>query len=213
MIEETAEVIGIGQIIWGGCRESVPTLEKFDFVFTNPHFNIGYPYTGYTDKREDYESFTGEWVETCWNACRGGLSLHGPDCLAEAYLIHARRLKPINLKAEFGAKWQIGLDEAARRRWADPWNDVVRCKYGHLYPVNGDQLGAATDRPGVIVRKLRAIDGVDIFQDAEDGANAVFHFAKLRFIARVMKPKSIRKLSSAQRFALAQGRLRNKPLD
>ena len=28
-----------------------------------------------------------------------------------------------------------------------------------------------------------------------------------------MKPKSIRELSSAQRFALAQGRLRNKPLD
>ena len=82
-----------------------------------------------------------------------------------------------------------------------PWSYTVRCKYEHLYPVEVDHPGAATDRSGLIVRELRATDGVDIFQDGEDGANVVFHLAKLRFIARVMKPKSIRKLSSAQWFA------------
>jgi len=119
----------------------------------------------------------------------------------------------IDLKAEFGGKWQIGLDEAARGRWADPWNYVVRCRYGHLYPVDGDRIGAATDRAGAIVRKLRTIDGVDVFQDGEDGANVVFHRAKLRYIARVMKPRSARQLSPAQRSALAQGRLRKNPLE
>lgn len=119
----------------------------------------------------------------------------------------------INLKAEFGGKWQIGLDEAARGRWADPWNYVVRCRYGHLYPVDGDRIGAATDRAGAIVRKLRTIDGVDVFQDGEDGANVVFHRAKLRYIARVMRPRSVRQLSPAQRSALAQGRLRKNPLE
>lgn len=119
----------------------------------------------------------------------------------------------IDLKAEFGGKWQIGLDEAARGRWADPWNYVVRCRFGHLYPVDGDRIGAATDRAGAIVRKLRLIDGVDVFQDGEDGANVVFHRAKLRYIARVMKPRSARQLSPAQRSALAQGRLRKNPLE
>ena len=122
-------------------------------------------------------------------------------------------MNPINLKAEFGNRWQIGLDEAARGRWADPWNYTIRCKHGHLYPVDGDRIGAATDRAGAIVRKLRAIDGVEVFQDGEDGANAVFNRAKLRFIARVMKPRSARQLSPAQRAALAQGRLRKNPLE
>jgi hypothetical protein len=122
-------------------------------------------------------------------------------------------MNPIDLKAEFGRKWQIGLDEAARGRWADPWNFIVRCKHGHLYPVDGDRIGAATDRAGAIVRKLRAIDGVEVFQDGEDGANVVFHRAKLRFIARVMKPRLVRQLSPAQRAALAEGRLRKNPLE
>jgi hypothetical protein len=122
-------------------------------------------------------------------------------------------MKPIDLKAEFGGKWQIGLDEAARGRWADPWNYIVPCRHGHLYPVDGDRIGAATNRAGAIVRKLRAIDGVDVFQDGEDGANVVFHRAKVRFIARVMKPRTARQLSSAQRAALAQGRLRKNPLE
>lgn len=122
-------------------------------------------------------------------------------------------MTPIDLKAEFGGKWQIGLDEAACGRWADPWNYIVRCKHGHLYPVDGDRIGAATDRAGAIVRKLRAIDGVEVFQDGEDGANAVFDRAKLRFIQRVMKPRPARQLSPAQRAALAQGRLRKNPLE
>jgi hypothetical protein len=122
-------------------------------------------------------------------------------------------MKPIDLKAEFGGKWQIGLDEAASGRWADPWNYIVPCRHGHLYPVDGDRIGAATHRAGAIVRKLRGIDGVDVFQDGEDGANVVFHRAKLRFIARVMKPRTTRQLSPEQRAALAQGRLRKNPLE
>ena len=38
-----------------------------------------------------------------------------------------------------------GLDEAANGRWADPWNYIVRCRYGHLYPVDGNRIG--TPRP------------------------------------------------------------------
>ena len=138
---------------------------------------------------------------------------HDPNAHVPAEVLGGGHMNPINLKAEFGNKWQIGLDEAANGRWADPWNYIVRCRYGHLYPVDGDRIGAATNRAGVIVRKLAAIEGVDIFQDGEDGANVVFHRANLRFIARVMKPRSVRKLSPAQRVALAQGRLQKNPLE
>jgi hypothetical protein len=122
-------------------------------------------------------------------------------------------MRPIDLRAEFGDKWRIELDESAKGRWADPWNYVVPCRHGHLYPVGGDFLGAATNRSGAIVRKLREIEGVELVADGEDGANVTFHRARLRFIQRVMRPRSVRRLSPAQRAALAQGRLRKNPLE
>ena len=122
-------------------------------------------------------------------------------------------MNPINLKTEFGDKWQIGLDEAANGRSDDPWNYIVRCRYGHLYPVDGGRIGAATDCTGVALRKLAAIVGVDLFQDGEGGPNVVFPLAKLRYIARVMKPKSVRQPSPAQGATSAPGRLPENPLD
>ena len=122
-------------------------------------------------------------------------------------------MNPINLKAEFGRKWQIGLDEAANGRSDDPWNYIVRCRYGHLYPVDGDRIGAATDCTGVTLRKLAAIGGVDLFHDGEGGTNVVFPLAKLRYIARVMEPKSVRQPSPAQGATSAPGRLPENPLE
>ena len=72
-------------------------------------------------------------------------------------------MNPINLKTEFGDKWQIGLDEAANGRSDDPWNYVVRCRYGHLYPVDEGRIGAATDCTGVTLQKLAAMGGACIF--------------------------------------------------
>ena len=82
-------------------------------------------------------------------------------------------MNPINLKAEFGRKWQIGLDEAANGRSDDPWNYVVRCRYGHLYPVDEGRIGAATDCTGVTLQKLAAMGGVHLFHDGEGGTNVV----------------------------------------
>jgi len=47
--------------------------------------------------------------------------------------------------------------------------------------------------------------------DGDDGANVVFTRAALRHVARVMKPRSCRKLSPAHAAALARGREAKKP--
>ena len=119
--------------------------------------------------------------------------------------------KPVDLRAEFGDRWRIALDEAAAGRWRDPWNFTVQCRYGHIYPAGLGRLGAATNRSGVIVRKLRAIPGAEVVADGDDGANVEFPLAQIRFVQRVMRPRTVRKLSPAQQAALAQGRLRKKP--
>ena len=120
-------------------------------------------------------------------------------------------MKPIDLEVEFGRRWRIELDEAANGRWKDPWLFTIPCRNGHLYPAGPDLIGAATNRAGAIVRKLRAIPGVVVEADGTDGANVVFTRAALRHVARVMKPRSCRKLSPAHAAALARGRVSKKP--
>jgi len=114
---------------------------------------------------------------------------------------------PIDLEKEFGRRWRIESDEAAVGRRGDPWMFLIPCRHGHLYAAGPDLIGAATDRAGAIVRKLREIPGVTVVADGTDGANVVFSRAALQYIARVMKPRSLRKLSEAHVAVLALGRL------
>ncbi len=120
-------------------------------------------------------------------------------------------MTPIDLKAKFGRKWRIVLDESADGDWEDPWNYIVPCRHGHLYPAGGDYLGAATNRSGAIVRKLQAIDGAEVVADGSDGANVIFPEEKLSAVKRVMKPRGVRRLSPAQRAALAKDGPPNDP--
>lgn len=120
-------------------------------------------------------------------------------------------MKPLNLEVEFGRRWRIELDEAAGGRRKDPWLFTIPCRNGHLYPAGPDLIGAATNRAGAIVRKLRTIPGVVVEVDGDDGANFTFTRAALRYVVRVMKPRSCRKLSPAHAAALARGRISKKP--
>ena len=103
-------------LIRGDCRKIVPDLGKFDFIFADPPFNIGQNYDGYSDSREDYEAFTQEWVEVCWAACDGVMALHGPDDLAEQYLLAARRL---GMKRIAWVNWHYRFGQCNRSNWID----------------------------------------------------------------------------------------------
>lgn len=104
------------EILCGDCRQLVPTLGRFDFVFADPPFNIGHPYVGYVDRREDFDSFTAEWIEACWAACDGVMALHGPDDLAEAYLVHARRL---GMRRVVWVNWHYRFGQCRDTNWID----------------------------------------------------------------------------------------------
>lgn len=100
----------------GDCREVVPTLGQFEFVFADPPFNIGHGYNGYDDRRSDFDEFTAEWIEVCWNACAGVMALHGPDDLAEQYLMAARRLK---MRRIAWLNWHYRFGQCGRGNWID----------------------------------------------------------------------------------------------
>jgi site-specific DNA-methyltransferase (adenine-specific) len=108
--------IGNPTVLCGDCRAVVPTLGKFQFVFADPPFNIGQPYSDYVDDREDYAEFTLEWIAACWAACEGVMALHGPDDLAEAYLVAARKLGMLRIA---WINWHYRFGQCTRSNWID----------------------------------------------------------------------------------------------
>lgn len=102
------------EVIAGDCRVIVPTLGKFDFVFSDPPFNIGQGYAGYDDNRDDFEEFIAETIETLWAATDGVLALHGPDNLAELYLMAARRL---GMRRIAWVNWHYRFGQCGRSNW------------------------------------------------------------------------------------------------
>lgn len=114
---------------------------------------------------------------------------------------------PINLRAEFGHRWKISLDEAAGGRWNDPWNYKVVCRHGHISPWGGDFLAASTTHAGAVANRLMKLAGVGVVHDGDDGVTVVFPRGLLKTVAAVMKPRSTRHVTSAQATVLARGRV------
>ena len=116
---------------------------------------------------------------------------------------------PIDLRAEFGHRWKIGLDDAARGRWTDPWNYKVICRFGDICPWGGELLAASTRTWGAVANRLMKIPGVEVVHDGDDGATVVFsrHSPSMQAVTALMKPRRARKASPAQLAVLELGRL------
>jgi hypothetical protein len=114
---------------------------------------------------------------------------------------------PINVRTEFGHRWQIGLDEPAAGRWKDPWNFKVICRYGDISPWGGDLLAASTHTAGAVANRLMKLAGVTVVHDGDDGATVVFPASMVRTVAALMKPRSVRRATPAQAAALQRGRV------
>ena len=114
---------------------------------------------------------------------------------------------PIDLRAEYGHRWRIGLDEAAAGRWKDPWYFQVLCRNGHICSWGGDLLAASTHGAGAVANRLMKLSGVEIVHDGDDGATVVFPKPLLKSVTAVMKPRAVRRATPAQLAVLASGRL------
>ena len=118
---------------------------------------------------------------------------------------------PIDLRAEYGHRWKIGLDAAAGGRWSDPWNFMILCRHGNICPWGDGTLAASTHRAGAVANRLLALEGVEVIQDGDDGASIAFLISKLKEVAKVMKPRTAWDANPAQLAALERGRLERLP--
>ncbi len=133
------------QLIIGDCREVVPMLGSFNFIFADPPFNIGQKYDGYTDDIDNYEAFTMQWVEVCWNACNGVMALHGPDDLAELYLRAARHFSMPRIA---WINWHYRFGQCTRSNWIDSrCHCIIFAREGHTW--NPDSVLVPSDRAAI----------------------------------------------------------------
>lgn len=134
-------VRGKSKVLHGDCIAVIPRIvEKYGrpkFIFCDPPFNLNQKYSGYHDVMEEtaFDLWTREWIKVCWNALApdGILALHGPDRLAELYLMAAHffdmnRIAWVNWHYRFGqcnkGNWINGREHclifAKGRKWT--WN-------------------------------------------------------------------------------------------
>lgn len=110
-------------------------------------------------------------------------------------------MKCVNLMERFPKNRVIRTVPGTR----DPWNFEMLCKYGHIFPSGENELGAATDRRGIIANKLAALDCATRVQHGDDGTNIYFDVADFRQIAKIIKPRQKRKMSAEHKAKLLAG--------
>jgi hypothetical protein len=120
----------------------------------------------------------------------------------------------VNLKQPFGKQYRVCYEESyyaqygPRARTDDPWLQIIPCRYGHIYPHGGDLLAASTNKAGLTARRLKALAGVTVHQDGDDGVTVLFPIEMFPAVAALMHPKRRRKpLTEAQLEVLAKGRV------
>ena len=119
-------------------------------------------------------------------------------------------MKCVNLKERFGKRFKVGYEESyyvehGDQAWVDdPWLQMILCRYGHVFPHGGNMLAASTDKAGRTARKLKALPGVIVHQDGDDGVTVLFPMERFDEVAAIMLPKRRRRLSEAAKVRLVE---------
>ena len=97
--------------------------------------------------------------------------------------------------------WNAGSSRNPRTK--DPWLMIVACRMGQ-FSLHGGRTLAAKTKVGRTNQKLRALTGVRIFTDGDDGATVPFDIDSFGDVARVLKPRRRCRLRPKQRRACTE---------
>ena len=102
----------------------------------------------------------------------------------------------IDLRELAGTRYRLAHDHKPDvRSTDDAWLIQIPATFGHFYPHGGNLIGFATSNRGPTARKLAALEGVTVEQDADDGLNLVFPVERFAAVAKIARPKRRRQLS------------------
>ena len=117
----------------------------------------------------------------------------------------------INLKERFGRRYRVEYEESyfaehgPGARVEDTVLMVIPCKWGQIYPAGGMRLAASVDGHPLVAGRLRRQKCCEVLQDGDHGElTATFDVADFPKIARVMRPRTRRRLSESARRKLVE---------
>ncbi len=119
----------------------------------------------------------------------------------------------IDLKETFGRRFKVAREEsypAAYGRRAtrnDPWYEIIPGRRGHVFPWDATRLAASTRTGGPTAKRLKALRGVEVWQDGSDGVTVLFPSSLLDQVAELLLLRRRRRLSEAGREQLARASL------
>lgn len=115
------------------------------------------------------------------------------------------KIIPPDLEALYGKKYKITYDEAYYaekpefRQQGENWLKLIPCHFGTISPYGENTLCASTFGPGAIANRLKRLSGVTVWQDGDDGVSVVFLVPMFETIAKIIRPRSKRRLSESER--------------
>jgi hypothetical protein len=112
---------------------------------------------------------------------------------------------PIDLKARFGARYRMTLDESARTpgstREDKLWGRRIPCKYGHIGVWGSDTLSAHTGRR-MVVGRLAALPFVKVAQRGDREITVTFAPEHIVPVAELLRARMRPALTDEQREVL-----------
>jgi len=113
-------------------------------------------------------------------------------------------MTPPDLKALYGARFQITFDEAAERGRKDLWMMQIPCagKGVMIYPHGENLLAVQCDNRPSIAKRLADL-GLRLVQDGDAEKTFVFPVERFEEVAAIVKPRRRRLLTEEQRAMLA----------
>lgn len=113
--------------------------------------------------------------------------------------------KCLDLKQLFGKLYRVTREASYHAEHGpnavrkDPWNYILLCRHGHIYPQGGNRLAAATNNRGIIANRLKEMACVEVLQDGTDGVNVAFDVQDFARLAEIMQPRKRRQLTEEQK--------------
>jgi hypothetical protein len=112
-------------------------------------------------------------------------------------------MKPLNLKEMFDDRYRVVFDESVKGEpgaRSDPWNYIIPCRSGNLYPFSVTFLAFYCSARGIRTRLYNEHPEIEVRNWSDDG-EAIFLFRPNQFdlIAKYAKPRRKRRLSAEHR--------------